>query len=133
MGIKTEHVMQKRAAVKPDSTVREIAYKLMYTGYPGLPVVDENMHVLGIVTELDLLKIMRDGRDVDAVKAESFMTKQPKTASPDSRVNELMDMMISNNFTLIPIVKNGKLMGVVSRNSVMETFVEPGVWTYYNE
>jgi CBS domain-containing protein len=55
------HLLGKKVGLDVDSTGREIAYKFLSSGYPGLPVVDVRMEVIGVVTEYDLLGAIKAG------------------------------------------------------------------------
>ncbi len=131
--IKTEDIMHRRQAIEPDATLRKVAYKLMSTGYPGLPVVNEGLEIIGVITEHDLIKALREGADIDKTKASDIMNKNPVTAEVSTPVEEVIDMMIQNRFTMIPITRNNRLAGIASRDSVIEVYTEPGIWSYYSE
>lgn len=137
--VRAKHIMlmHSRVAVRPDSTGREIAYRLMSTGLPGLPVVNEDMEIVGIVTEFDILGALREGMKVDEITAKRIMSKEPVTADMETSAGELIEMMLENNFTIIPVVRNKKLVGVVDRFSVMDVYMEPkgfpGFYRFFEE
>jgi CBS domain-containing protein len=123
----------KRASIRLDTTGKEIAFKLMSTGLPGLPVVNENMEINGIVTAFDLLGALREGMDLDEFNAERIMSKEPKTAGIETSAEELIEMMLENNFTMIPIIKDKKLVGIVDRATLMDAYIEPALKQYIKE
>lgn len=137
--INAKHIMlmHRRVAVRPDATGREIAYGFMSTGLPGLPVINEDMEVIGIVTEFDLLGALREGIKLDEFTAKKIMSKKPITADTETPAEKLIEMMLENNFTVIPIVRDKKLVGVVDRFSIMDAYVEPkgfpGFYRYFEE
>jgi CBS domain-containing protein len=114
-----------RTSIGPDETGKEIVYRLMTTGFPGLPVVNENKEIMGIVTEFDILGNIREGKNLDEITAGQIMSKEPITAGIETPVEYLIEMMLENNCTIIPIVKDKKLVGVVDRHSIIDVFVEP--------
>jgi arabinose-5-phosphate isomerase len=128
--ILAKHIMliHRRAAVGPNATGREVSYRLMSTGLPGLPVINEAVEVIGIVTEFDLLGALREGMKVDEITAERIMSKEPITANMETSAEELIEMMLENNFTVIPIVENKKLVGIVDRFSIMDAYIEPWIF-----
>ena len=111
---------------------RDIANKLLRSRLTGIPVVDhkESRKVVGIITEMNLLGIFREGMDPDDFTADRIMSGIPRTADIDTPVEELIDIMVENNFTTIPITKNYKLVGVVDRCSMMEFFMSPSAEKY---
>jgi arabinose-5-phosphate isomerase len=114
----------RKAFVKPDATGKEIAFKMISTRLPGLTVIDENMEVIGIVTEFDLLGNIREGLELNKITAEKIMSKKPQIASLETSTEELMEIMLEKNFTIIPIVKDNKLVGIVDRTLLIENYVE---------
>ena len=64
-------------AAKKKTIGRDLAIKLLSGMYSGLPVIDDNGKVIGIVSEFDLLKALRDGKALEEVKAEDIMSKNP--------------------------------------------------------
>jgi CBS domain-containing protein len=121
------HLLGKKVGLDVDSTGREIAYKFLSSGYPGLPVVDVRMEVIGVVTEYDLLGAIKAGTEMDDVVASKIMSGGPMTADIDTPVKKLIDMMIDNNLTVIPIVSSKRFVGVVSRQEIIEAHVDPFV------
>ena len=115
----------RRTFISPDTTGKEIVYRFMATGLPGLPVVNENMEIMGIVTEFDILGNIREGKKLDEITAGQIMSKEPISTGIETPVEYLIEMMLENNLTIIPVVKDGKLAGVVDRRSIVDVFVEP--------
>ena len=119
------HLLRERTAVMSHATGREIAYKLIASGYPGLPVVNKQMELVGMVTEFDLLKAIKEGTPIDSIAAEKIMSGKPTTAVLDTPANKLIEMMIVNNFSVIPIMGQTRLLGVVSRHEIMDAYTDP--------
>ena len=123
----------RRASVKPDASCKEIAFKLLSLRLPGLPVINDELEVVGIVSSFDILGAIREGMDVDKIKAERIMSKEPVTASSETSVEELIEIMLENNFTIMPIMKENKLVGVLDRSSLLEAYMEPSLYRYFKE
>ncbi len=122
----------KKNWVERNTNGRDIANKLLSSRLAGIPVVDDkdNRRVVGIITEMNLLGIFREGMDPNDFTAESIMSGIPETADIEATAEELIDIMVENNFTTIPITKNGKLVGVVERCSLMDFFMAPSMERY---
>lgn len=116
-------LMHRRVAVGPDATGDEIVNRIMSTGLPGLPVLNEKMEVIGIVTEFDLLRAIRRGINLDKITAKEIMSKDPVTAEVDTTAWRLVEIMLENNFTVVPIVSHKELRGVVDRSSILDVYV----------
>ncbi len=132
--IRAKYIMCKKAAVNKALSGREIVYKMMGTGCPGLPVVDEKTEVIGVVNMCDILKATHEkGAAMNDITAEQLMSKVPVTAGPDTSVEDLSKMMIENNYSFIPIVKGKKLLGIISGREIVETYVEPHLYSSFDE
>jgi CBS domain-containing protein len=125
MALHAKDLMRKKAVVRTDASVKEAAHKMISTGLPGLPVVNDRMEAIGVVTEFNVLGAIREGMDLEKTAAARIMTPQPITADANTSCHELIQIMLVNNYTVLPIVKNGKCVGVVSRLSVMDANLSP--------
>jgi CBS domain-containing protein len=132
--IRAKYVMCKKSAVTKETRGRDVVFKLMATGCPGLPVVDEQSEVVGIVTMCDMLAASKDKGDaINELTAEQVMSKVPVTAGPDASLEELSRLMVEHNYSVIPIVKGKKLLGVVGGREIVDTYVEPHLYSVFDE
>ena len=126
--------MCKKAAVNKGMSGREIVYKMMGLGCSGLPVVDEESEVVGVVSMCDILKAAHEkGSAMNDITAAQVMSKAPATAGPETSIEDLSKMMVENNYSFIPIVKGKKLLGIVSGRDIVETYVEPQLYSAMEE
>lgn len=118
--------------VERSTNGRDIANKLLRSRLTGIPVIDDKISkkVIGVITEIHLLGIFREGMDLSDFTAEKLMSGEPKTADITTSAEELIDMMVENRFTMIPITKNERLVGVVDRCSLMDFFTSPSAERY---
>jgi CBS domain-containing protein len=122
----------KTVGIGPFTTGREVANKLITTRLPGLPVVDkESMEVKGLVNEFDVLGALIEGLDPDSFTADKIMSRNAPTAELDTPAEELMEMMLEKNITMVPITKNNKLAGIVDICSLVELLMTPGSERYF--
>ncbi|MBN2137445.1 MAG: CBS domain-containing protein [Sedimentisphaerales bacterium] len=84
----------------------------------GLPVVDDAMNLVGILTEKDMLKSLRDPY-VKAGNAEDFMTENVTSFRSNDSLYDICDCLIENSFRRVPILDAGKVVGIISRADVM--------------
>ncbi len=125
MALRAKDLMRKKVAVGTDVTVKEAAHKMISTGLPGLPVVNDRMEVVGVLTEFNVLGAIREGMDLEKITVSRIMAGDPATADVNAPCFELIQMMLQNNYTVIPIMHNGKCAGVVSRLAVMDANLSP--------
>ena len=132
--IRAKYIMCKRTAVAKNTAGREVVYKMMASGCPGIPVVDEQSNVIGIVSMCDILKAAKEkGAGIEKITAEQIMSKTPITADLDTSLDDLAKIMVENNYSVIPIVKGKKLVGIVSAREIIDTYVEPHLFSAFEE
>lgn len=112
------------------ASARDIALQLLTGLYSGMPVTDEAGRVVGVVTEIDLLKAVEEGKELVKTTAEEIMTTGVVTADVDTPVGELMKIMTEKNLIRVPVTDKGRLVGVVARCDVLKTMIEPEFVTY---
>ena len=135
--------------VHPTTKVSRIAYLMSENDISGLPVVDDNNEVVGVITELDM--IIRNARfkmptyfvildsiiylerpkhfrerlkHVLGTTAEEIMSKPPTTVTPNSTIEELASIMVDRRMNPIPVVVDNKLVGIVSRSDIIRMMTQ---------
>jgi predicted transcriptional regulator len=113
------------------ASARDVALQLLNGLYSGIPIADEQGRVIGMVTEFDLLKAAEAGKNLLETAAEEIMSRDEViTAELDTRVSDLMKIMIDKNIIRVPIMDKGEIVGVVARCDVLKALIEPEFVTY---
>ncbi|MGA7693316.1 MAG: CBS domain-containing protein [Nitrososphaeraceae archaeon] len=111
-------------AAKEDAKAIEISTRIVLEGYNGMPIIDDRGVVIGIVTTLDILKAIKDNKNLDELSAKDIMTRHPATLSQEATTDEIIDIMHRKGIDMIPIVsgeeEEGRLIGVVSRQDILK-------------
>jgi CBS domain-containing protein len=109
-------------------TVREAA-ELMKTRRYGAVLITDGDELLGIFTERDaVFRVMAAGLDADTTQLADVMTKSPKTITPDKSFGHAMLLMHENGFRHVPVIDNGKLVGMVSSRNALDPDLEEFVF-----
>jgi CBS domain-containing protein len=118
-------------AAKKNTIGRDLAIKLLSGMYSGLPVVDDTGKVVGVVSEFDLLKALKEGKKLEQVTAEDIMSKKPVCVTENTPVDEIIDLMTKNNIIRVPVLRNDNLVGIISRCDILSSIVEPEFVTVF--
>jgi acetoin utilization protein AcuB len=111
--------------VSPDTTILGAAKVLVKQNITGLPVVDKENRLLGIVSEKDLLTLIyslttKSYASNDSPKTvEEVMAKDVVTFDKDDPVNDVIGCLMDSNFRRVPILSGDKLVGIVSRKDLL--------------
>lgn len=110
--------------VKPETPIIEAIRLLTEHKISGMPVVDDEMHVKGILSEKDVLEILirRDVQFQETVG--DYMTRKVISYSEDESAIAVCKFFLKSHFRRVPIVKDGKLIGIVSRRDLIALIVD---------
>ncbi len=109
-------------SVTPETPADKALEILVDKNITGLPVVDKDHKLIGIVSEKDLLSLLDQDRDG---KVADFMTEQVTSFDVNADVIEICQSLIANDFRRVPITENGVLIGVISRRDLIKFIIEP--------
>jgi CBS domain-containing protein len=131
--------------VTPDMGIQEFAELMRDKGIGGAPVVDDQGGLVGMVTEGDLMALDADlhfphyiqfldsviylesGKKFEerlkkalAATVGEVMTPEVRAVSPDDPVRKVATLMADHGFDRVPVVKDGKVVGIVGRHDVLK-------------
>ncbi len=105
-------------SVLPTAKIDEVLKQMFQFGHTGFPVVDENEKLLGVISRRDVDKATHHGLGHAPVKA--YMSRQPITLPANASLEEIQSTMMQHNIGRIPIIENGKMVGILTRTDVIE-------------
>jgi CBS domain-containing protein len=105
--------------VTEDATMKHVIQLLVTRGITGLPVVSDDMELLGVVTEKDVLKALYN-RDVQVNSVADLMTGDIVSFDENDDLIKVFKGLVENNFRRVPILSQGKLVGIISRTDIIK-------------
>ena len=144
--MKVQDVMTTDVATTgPDAPLKEAAVELVRRRISGMPVVNSDLQVIGVVSEADILakegdeprgggflRWLVDPGDpwirarFDAVTVGEAMSAPAQTITPDRPIAEAATIMLDEGVNRLPVIDtDGKLVGLVSRGDVVRAFARP--------
>jgi CBS domain-containing protein len=118
-------------SARKDAPVKEIAFEIFYGFFSGMPVTDGDGRVIGVVTEIDFLKHMRGGKDLEKLTADDIMTKDPVTVEITASLDDILNIMLEKNIIRIPVTEGGLLVGIISRRDILRYYFQPEHFRYF--
>ena len=109
-------------ATRMDDYASQVLLQILSGQYSGMPVIDSEKRVVGVISEFDLLKAIRKGLSLEEVPVKDLMTKEPITADSNASPESVIDVMIAKNIIRLPVVQDGKLVGVISRSDILMAY-----------
>lgn len=126
-----EEVMTREVVTcSPEDAITKVLDKMLETGYSGIPVV-KNGRVIGMVTRMDIIRSghARISREDDKGKVKhppqvaKIMKTPVETVYPSTPVVEAAKKMIERNIGRLPVVEDGKLVGIVDREDLIRAWL----------
>ncbi len=135
-------------SVSPETEIVQAARIMIEKRINGLPVLDGDGRVVGILCQSDLVaqqksvpipslfslmdgfmpltslkKIEKEVEKIAALTVAQAMTAKPITVTPETGIEEVAGLMVDKGFHTLPVVQDGKLVGVVGKEDVLKTLL----------
>jgi CBS domain-containing protein len=114
--------------IRPEASIEEAIDLLLTHGISGAPVTDKEGHLVGVITEFALLAVVYDQRVKDHFVAE-HMTRNVITVNVDDPMRRAADLCIVNRVRRLPVMKDGRLVGLIARRDVLRALHASSVCT----
>jgi len=111
--------------ISAGATVDEAVHLLVDNHISGLPVVDEQERLVGIVSEYQLLETLFSP-EIRKMLVRDVMTKDVLTVTPNTMLSDAASLMVTHRIRRLPVVDDGKIAGIVSRHDLLRYTVESG-------
>ncbi len=132
--------------VTPETSISHAASLLLQYHINGMPVVDEENNLVGIICQSDIITQQKklplptiftllDGiipltsmshmekevQKMAATRVNEAMTPDPTSVTPDTELEEMAEIMVTKNYHTLPVVEDGKLVGIIGKEDVLKT------------
>lgn len=107
----------------PTDSKLQILKKLVDNRIGGMPIIDENDQIVGIVTKGDFLKDL-DKEPYNETPIKDIMTKRVITIGPDDRLIHARTLMKDNDISRLVVVNSGSIAGIVTDKDMVKTIIE---------
>jgi len=135
-GFMREKIQKDPISISPDASFYEARNLIHEKGVRHIPVVDKNKVLVGIVTDRDireaapsdatLLSVQELNYLLGKLKVSSFMTPKEKliTITPDTLIEEAIQLMHDNKIGCLPVIEGGKLYGIFTETDALDHLVD---------
>jgi CBS-domain-containing membrane protein len=135
-------------SVRPDMEIGQAVRMLLEKRINGLPVVDDAGQLVGILCQSDIIAqqkklpipsfftfldgfislsslkaIEKEARKIAATTVAEAMSREPVSVRPDSSLETVAALMVDKNFHTLPVVEQGRLVGIVGKEDVLRTLI----------
>jgi CBS domain-containing protein len=124
--------------IGPDELLKRAARELIHSGLGGLPVVDDDRRLLGVLSERELMRhlltteVFSDGAprhqpptQTAGKTVRDVMTRQVLCVAPDQPVAQVAALMSNKDVERVPVVREGRLVGLLTRGDIVRKLIGP--------
>lgn len=118
--VKVKHIMTPDVVtVGRNTPISEATELLMKNNITGMPVVEEDMTLVGVITEKDVLRLFYATGHASDRTVNDFMTTPAVHFDENEDLQDVCNCLMDNFFRRVPVTSQGKVIGVVSRRDVL--------------
>ncbi len=121
-----KYMATDEVTLSPDLNINEAIDIILEKKLTGVPVLDKDRKIVGMITEKDCLRLMIDGAynnlPYDDRTVADYMTPVVKLVTTDHDILDVANEFLTTHFRKFPVVHDGKLVGQVSRRDILKAF-----------
>ena len=114
-----QHVMTRHVvSVSPEATIDEAVSLLLDFKVSGLPVIDEQQRLLGVISEIDIIDLVYE-TDIEISRVRDHMTRDVRSLDCEASLDDAANIFCTKAIRRIPVTQGGRVVGVVSRRDLI--------------
>ena len=123
--LKERDIMVKDVfSVKKDTPIFEAVQILVERNISGLPVVEDDMTLVGILSEKDVVDLFYESEKAENKIVNDYMTDPAVHFEENSDLSNVCDFLLKNIFRRVPVTSDGKLIGIISVKNVLNSILQ---------
>lgn len=120
-------------SVEPTASLQQVGQRLLAGPYSGMPVIDADRRVIGMITEFDLLKAVSAGQDLAETSVDTVMSRNVVTLDSATPLSKVVTVMLEAKVRRVPLTEQGRLAGILSRADLLHSLFQPAFAAYWSE
>lgn len=123
--LRARDIMSKDTiCVKKDTPIFEAVKLLIENNISGLPVVEDNMTLVGILSEKDAVEVFYESEQTESKTVNDYMTYPAVYFEENNALVNICDFLVKNIFRRVPITSQGKLVGIISIQDILNSILQ---------
>ncbi|MCX2585497.1 KpsF/GutQ family sugar-phosphate isomerase [Pedobacter sp. MR22-3] len=109
----------EKPAIHPDAPVKDVLIEISKNRLGAVAVVDTEHHVLGVITDGDIRRMLENNNSIAGLKAEDIMGRQPKSIQYDSLAVDALHIIKENNITQLLVLEQNTYFGIIHMHDLL--------------
>ncbi len=111
-------------SVKKDDSIFDAVKLLVEKNVSGLPVVDDDMNLTGILSEKDVVDLFYEHEQADSKTVGDYMTHPAVCFDENNALLNVCNFLVKNIFRRVPVTSGGKLVGIISIQDILSSVLQ---------
>ena len=111
-------------SVKKDTPIFEAVELLVENNISGLPVVEDDMTLTGVLSEKDVIELFYESEQAENKMVNDYMTYPAVHFEENNALMNICDFLVKNIFRRVPVTSDGKLVGIISIQDILNTILQ---------
>jgi CBS domain-containing protein len=111
-------------SVKEDDPILEAVQLLVENNISGMPVLNDDMTLTGILSEKDLVNLFYENQEADGKTVGDYMTHPAVSFDGNNALLNVCNFLVKNIFRRVPITSGGKLVGIISIQDILNSVLK---------
>jgi len=111
-------------SVQKDVPILEAVKLLVENNISGLPVVEDDMTLTGLLSEKDVVELFYEDEPAEDKTVSDYMTYPAVCFEENNALHNVCDFLAKNIFRRVPVTSNGKLVGIISIQDILNTVLQ---------
>jgi CBS domain-containing protein len=104
-----------------------VTIELLSSSLPGAPVINQEGKYVGFISEFDVLRALESERELGQLTAEDIMVPDHLSVDLNSTIKEAVQLMKERHLLVLPVEKEGKVIGSVTRKDLLRAWIGTGL------
>lgn len=123
--LKAKNIMMEDViSVEKDTPIYEALRLLAEHNISGVPVVEDDMTLVGVLSERDILSLFNTSKDAENKTVNNFMSQSVISFDEEEDLQAVCDCLEYNFIRRVPVTSNGKLVGIISRRDIVKNILQ---------
>ena len=123
--IKVKDIMNKKViCIKKDIPVIDAIRLMVKNHITGIPVIEDDMNLVGILSEQDVLRLYHTFEDEKDRTVNDFMTQPAICFEEEALLLDICYCLRDNSIRRVPVTSNGKVVGIISRSDMLKCILQ---------
>ena len=110
--------------IKKDTPILDAVKLMVKRNITGIPVVEDDMSLIGILSEKDVLRLLSEDDDSENLTVNEFMTQPAVFFDENESIEDICQCLLQNYFRRVPVTSKGKLVGILSRRDIIKIILK---------